>query len=237
MPRVLLIHGFACDSAFWQPQIPALTAAGYPLWAPDLPFHGGPCAGVDPSLEGLATWLLRTHLQTPAILIGHSLGGMIALEILRQAPDKVLAIALVDSFVSLQLNSLHLPGMFVEGFHAQTRKWIEETRAGIVDRMTQTVYDTIWPSVVGFDARPWLAGVRCPVLALYAGRGKYAPVDAPLLMGALELDKFAGPARLEIVPDAGHFVNLERPESVNEILLNWLRQTCALLDQSPQSRA
>ncbi|NSW55885.1 MAG: alpha/beta hydrolase [Armatimonadetes bacterium] len=219
-----MIHGFGCDSRFWQPQAKALTEDGWQVFAPDLPYHGTSGKGVELSLEGLARWVTDTQLERPALLIGHSLGGMMSLEIGRNAPEKVLGIALVDAFTCLQLNSRHLPGMFVEGLHTDTRKWIEEKRQGIIDHMTQAVYDTIWPSIAAFDSRPWLPAITCPVLGLYAGRGKYGPGDAALLHGALALDRIGGPVRVEVVADAGHFLNLEKPDEVNRILLGWLKE-------------
>ncbi|MBP8953452.1 MAG: alpha/beta hydrolase [Armatimonadetes bacterium] len=223
-PRILMIHGFGCDSRFWEPQAKALADDGWEVSVPDLPYHGTPGEGVELSLEGLARWVIDTQLDRPALLIGHSLGGMMSLEIVQHVPDKVVGIALVDSFTSLQLNSLHLPGMFVEGLHTDKRKWIEDTRRGIIERMPQARYDAIWPSVAAFDSRPWLPAITCPVLGLYAGRGKYGPDDCALLQVALALDMIAGPVRVEVVADAGHFLNLERPDEVNRILLCWLNE-------------
>ncbi len=56
-PNLLLIHGMCCDSSFWEPQVAALSDAGYRVASPDLPWHGGPTAGVTPSLQGLSAWV------------------------------------------------------------------------------------------------------------------------------------------------------------------------------------
>ncbi len=221
--RPLLIHGCACDSRFWAPQMEALTAAGMRPLAPDLPHHGGPTGGVEPSLQALAGWLVDTHLREPAVLIGHSLGGMIALEIVRDHSDVVAGIVLVDSFPCLALNAAHLPGMFVDAQHQTVRKWVEETRLDIVEVMTQAVYDELWPSIRDFDATGRLGAVSCPVLGIYGGRGLYAPADASRLKHDLRLDEIGGKVEVSVVPDAGHFVNLEASDAVNAILLGWLR--------------
>ena len=132
------------------------------------------------------------------------------------------AIALVDSFPSLEQNSAHLPGMYVDGMDPELRAWIEQTRAQIIGRMTQAAYEEIWPSVAGFDARPWLRDIRCPVLGIYGGRGRYAVGDEDALGRALRLTDIGGPVEVRIAPGAGHFVNLENPQAVNEALLVWM---------------
>jgi pimeloyl-ACP methyl ester carboxylesterase len=220
--RLLLIHGFVCDARFWGPQVAALESAGHGLLVPDLPYHGGPTAGVEKSLQGLARWVSDTHLRKPSVLIGHSLGGMIALQIAHDQPQSVAALVLVDSFASLELNSRYLDGLYSQDDYKDVRQWIEETRRGILERMTREVEGTIWPSVAAFDARPWLPDLRCPLLGIYGGRGRYRTEDAPRLRNELELDRTAGPSSVTVVPEAGHFVNLEEPDVVNAALTAWL---------------
>ena len=242
--RLLFIHGFGCDSRFWKPQIEAFNVGSYEVVAPDLPFHGGrrphppgpplpsgeggaaaTVAEVEKSLEGLARWVVEEYGDRPSVLIGHSLGGMIALQVVRERPELVRGIVLVDSFPSIEQNLATLPEMFVSPPDDQVRRWIEATREGIIGRMTRAVYDEIWPSVGAFDARPWLADIECPVLGVYGGRGRYGEGDAERLKRELELDRVAGGAEVVIVPEAGHFVGLERPEAVNEAVWGWLATT------------
>jgi len=220
--RVILVHGFVCDARFMRPQVDYLRALGHDVLVPDLPFHGGPVECVEPSLEGLAQWLAREHLRWPAVLVGHSLGGMIALQIALDRPEAVVGIVLLDSFPSLALNREVLPGMFVESRHGDARRWIEAQRAELLARMTPAVHDTIWPSVVAFDARPRLAEIGCPLLGVYGGRGLYQASEAGQLRRALQLDRLAGPVEVKVIPDAGHFAHLERPEAVNAALREWL---------------
>jgi len=233
--RVVLVHGFVCSARLMRPQVDFLRALGHDAVAPNLPFHGGPSRsvmrtpssarsveGVEPSLEGLARWLTREHLREPAVLAGHSLGGMIAQQIALDRPDAVAGIVLLASFPSLELNREVLPGMFVEDRHGPVRRWIEAERAEILARMTPAMHDTIWPSVVAFDARPRLAEIGCPLLGVYGGRGRYGASQADELRGALQLDRLGGPVEVAVVPDSGHFAHLERPEAVNAALRAWL---------------
>ncbi|MEI6499946.1 MAG: alpha/beta hydrolase [Armatimonadota bacterium] len=222
MRRLLLLHGFGCDHRFWAPQEPALSA--HELCAPDLPYHGGPTDSVAKTLEGLAAWVVREHLPRPAVLIGHSLGGMIALQIARERPELVEGLVLVDAFPSLELNAQYLDGLYAEPMAAELLTWIERTRAEIIARMTEATYEEIWPSVAQFDARPWLGEFTCPLLGIYGGRGRYGEQETERLKRDLLLDRWGGRATVSVVAGVGHFVNLERPDAVNATLLAWLDQ-------------
>ncbi|MHB8997283.1 MAG: alpha/beta fold hydrolase [Armatimonadota bacterium] len=221
MHRLLLIHGFGCDSRHWREQAGALAGDVY---APDLPYHGGPAEGVPKSLEGLAEWLVATHLREPATLVGHSLGGMIALQIVRDHPKLVRGMALIDSFASLELNAAYLPEMFPERMDEGVRESIESNRAEIIANMSQATYDEIWPSVAAFDARPWLRDIRCPLLGVYGGRGRYDDQGSKQLKRDLLLHEVPGPVTVKVIPQSGHFVQLEHPREVNAALVQWLAQ-------------
>ena len=222
--NAVLIHGMCCDSSFWAPQIGALSDAGYSVSAPDLPWHGGPTDGVTPSLQGLAEWVADLADVWPAVVIGHSLGGMIGLDIALRRPERVAGLALVDSFPSLELNGRALPDMFVEDQASDVRAWIESERESILARMTQPVYDRIWPSVREFDVTDRLGEIACPLLGVYGGRGIMEESDSERLRAELTLDRVNAPVTVRIVPGAGHFVNLEQPETVSRMLLDWLEE-------------
>ena len=90
-PLVLLIHGVASQSATWDLALPFLAEQGLHALAPDLPGHGGSEPGHgDYSLGAFAT-LLRDLLFTlglgPATVVGHSMGGGIALQLAHQFPE------------------------------------------------------------------------------------------------------------------------------------------------------
>ena len=82
----MLLHGHGCDHGFWAPPAAALGAAGFPVEAPDFPFHGGPTAGYAPTLASLADFCAALLAPgPPAVLAGHSLGGMVATAVAQQS--------------------------------------------------------------------------------------------------------------------------------------------------------
>ena len=222
MPRVVMIHGLGCDARFWAPQTEAMRRAAYEVEAPTLPYHGGPTEGVEPSIEGITAWVVRELGERPAVLIGHSMGGMIALAIAEDAPAIVDGVVLVDAFANLALNSEHLPGMYAPGAYEDVRRWVQERREEVFERMTEATYEAIWPSVLRFDATEKLGLIEAPLLGIYGGRERYFGGDEERLKRDLKLDHTNGPAEIAIVEGTGHFVNLEEPEKTNEAILRWL---------------
>lgn len=104
---VILIHGLAASSLDWSELIPAITSRGYRAIALDLLGHGDsakPDELDDYQAEGLYRhlddWLSELHLESPPILIGHSLGGYLSLLYALRNPDKVQGMVLIAPFYS-----------------------------------------------------------------------------------------------------------------------------------------
>lgn len=110
---VILIHGIAASLHDWDDLIPELTRHGYASYALDLLGHGN---SPKPDLhayrmtwvfEHFERWMRSLRLTERAILIGHSLGGYIALEYARRVPAWTRGLILINPFYSpLQLNAL-----------------------------------------------------------------------------------------------------------------------------------
>ena len=103
---VILIHGVAASLHDWDELTPELTKHGYASYALDLLGHGDSpkpdsrSYHVDWLFEHFSKWMASLHLTEPAILIGHSLGGYIALEYARRFPTRTRGLVLVSPFYS-----------------------------------------------------------------------------------------------------------------------------------------
>ena len=102
-----MIHGLAASLHDWDSLLPQLVNAGFSGYALDLLGHGD---GPKPQVRGyrmdwifdhFLIWFESLHLDQPAVLIGHSLGGYIALEFARRYPERTRGLVLVDPFYSL----------------------------------------------------------------------------------------------------------------------------------------
>lgn len=105
-PPVILIHGLAASLHDWDELVPILARQGYAAYAPDLLGHGD-----SPRLEARAyqmdwvfahfsNWMRSLRLTEPAILIGHSLGGNVALQYARRVSAWTRGLILVNPFYS-----------------------------------------------------------------------------------------------------------------------------------------
>lgn len=116
---VILIHGLAASLRDWDFLVPDLTAAGYEACALDLLGHGD---SAKPSrLEAytlekvfghMSGWIESLALRQPAILVGHSLGGCLALEYALRFPAQTRALVLVNPFYSTRQLSAFLRFVF-----------------------------------------------------------------------------------------------------------------------------
>jgi pimeloyl-ACP methyl ester carboxylesterase len=227
---ILLLPGLACDAALWRHQLPALTAAGHEVQVTDV--H----ARFD-TLPAMAAALLAEHRGAP-VLVGSSMGGMLALEMQRQAPARVPAMALLgtsarpDTPELLRLRSEAIT-LFAQGRAAEVLRanipfalhpraadhaalvadylaMMERAGAEQLTRQNRAVMARI-------DSRPGLPAVRCPVLVVCGDADLLTPPEH-----AQEMAQAIPGARLEIVPTCGHLLNWEQPERVNALLLDWL---------------
>ena len=103
---VIMIHGIAASLHDWDELIPDLTKHGYASYALDLLGHGDSpkpnlrTYQMDWVFEHFVNWMQSLHLTEPAIIIGHSLGGYLALEYARRASASTRGLILVNPFYS-----------------------------------------------------------------------------------------------------------------------------------------
>ncbi|MGN6528960.1 MAG: alpha/beta fold hydrolase [Burkholderiaceae bacterium] len=228
MTPIVLVPGLLATADVFAPQLDALWPHGPVTFASTL-------AGT--SLPEMAAALLASAPPRFA-LAGWSLGGFIALEVMRQAPARVLRLALLDTSAR--------PDTPEES--AQRREWVARARQGefeamqpravrmllhpdrradhaLVDRlvrMGRTVgvdgFARQTAAVVGRpDARPQLRAIGVPTLVLVGERDELTPP-----VHARELAEGIPGARLVVVPDAGHATTLEQPEAVSRALVDWI---------------
>jgi len=104
---VVMVHGVAASLHDWDDLIPELTKNGYASYALDLLGHGNSpkpktrAYHIDWVFEHFLHWMTSLRLTEPAIVIGHSLGGYIALEYARRFPARTRGLVLVNPFYSL----------------------------------------------------------------------------------------------------------------------------------------
>jgi pimeloyl-ACP methyl ester carboxylesterase len=228
MTPLVFIPGLLCTAELFAPQLAALWPYGPVTVASTL-------AG--DTIAQMATAILA---QAPPqfALVGLSMGGMIGLEIMRQAPERVLKLALLDT--SAQPASPAQASLF-RGLLAQARSGeaaavMGETLISVMhpahqrDPALRAVNQRMGAAIglEGFarqigavlsrpDSRPSLAAITIPTLVLVGEQDHLTPPDA-----AREIAAAIPHARLIIIPKCGHGSTIEQPQAVNAALRSWL---------------
>ena len=189
-----------------------------------------------PGLAGEALAQAASH-EGPLSVMGHSMGGYVALELMRQAPERVERLALVntnarpDSPESTE-NRKRLMALAERDFPAVIQallpKLILEKHIqdlGITGTITEMALGTGKEAflrqeraIIGrADSRPQLGAIKCPTLVVASRNDALMPVE---LME--EMARAIPDARLEVVEDCGHMTSLERPKELTRLLVDWL---------------
>jgi pimeloyl-ACP methyl ester carboxylesterase len=225
---VVLVPGLLCSARLYSEQIAALWRFGQVTVADHTR---------DDSMEAIAHRILS--LTPPRFaLAGLSMGGYIALTIVREAPERVVKLALLDTSARPETPeqsarrqpqiALAQSGRFAEVSPLTWPLFVHRNRQG--DEPLKQVVHTMAEEtgaeaflrqqkaiMTRKDARPLLPSIRCPTLVLVGDGDELTP---PAL--AEEIVAGIPGARLAIIPDCGHLSTLERPDAVNKVLSEWM---------------
>lgn len=228
MTPIVLIPGLVCTAELFAPQVAALWPRGPVTIASTLAAD---------SIQGLAADILANAPPRFA-LSGLSMGGYIALEIMRQAPERVTRLALMDTAARPDTpeQTEMRKGLIDQALGGNYGKVLAQTMPNLVhpsrraDRplidqlirmgheLGPEVFARQQTAIMGrIDSRPHLAAIPVPTLCLVGDKDALTPPDR-----AEEMADAIPNARLAVIPDAGHVSTLEQPEAVNAALLEWL---------------
>jgi pimeloyl-ACP methyl ester carboxylesterase len=226
---LVLVPGLTCSPRIYAPQIPALWKSRPIILANHIR---------DNTMAGIAKRILDEAPDEFAIA-GHSMGGYICLEVMRQAPQRVKRLALLSTSASPETPQAT----------ERRRGWIAETKAGgyhaVLDRLfvnfvhpsrakdaglqkiVHDMGDDVGPEafigqleaiISRADTRPLLPSITCPTLILTSDTDNTVPNAF-----STELAEGIPGAKLVVIPDCGHLIQLEKPEAVTAAMLDWLK--------------
>lgn len=231
MTPLVLLPGMMCDARLFAPQIAAFSA-----WRA---VQTAPLVGGD-TVQALATSVLRDAPPRFA-LAGLSMGGIVAMEMARQAPDRILGLALLDTNPRAELETVR------QNREPQIAKVLRGDLAAVMRDEMKPNYLTDGPrrdaildlcmdmaAALGPDvfirqsralqSRPdqqdTLRGLTCPTLILCGRDDVLCPVERHRLMH----DLVPG-STLNVIDHAGHLPTLEQPVHTTAALAQWLEKT------------
>lgn len=225
---IILVPGLNCSARLYTSQIPE-------LW------RMGPVAIASHTRDDTMAAIARRILgDAPPrfALAGLSMGGYIALEMMRQAASRVARLALLDTGArddppeAQERRRTNIAaaqaGRFDEIIGAQFPLYVHPTRANdaalrsdylaMCRDVGPEAYVRQQKAIMGrADSRPLLPSIRCPTLVLVGAQDEATPphLSQEIAVGIPD-------ARLVKVPDCGHLSTLERPQAVTEALVDWM---------------
>jgi pimeloyl-ACP methyl ester carboxylesterase len=164
-------------------------------------------------MEDLADDVLTLidRLQLPrVILTGHSLGGMVAMDVARR-DRRVCGLLLLEGWTSLSSSAAFSSGRFFGGLSTEFIAAIKDKREDMQRRFDPSVWEGFWTSVERFDGFAFLETTRIPIVEAYGSLGRKADAEARL--------RIPPKANVELkwIPEAGHFLPHESPREVAEL--------------------
>jgi pimeloyl-ACP methyl ester carboxylesterase len=234
--NLVLVPGLLCDQAVWKPQMKALKD----LARIQVAEHG--------ELDSLSAMAQKILAEAPAkfALAGHSMGGRVALEVVRRAGSRVTGLALLDTgYTSLaageagakeaaaRLELLALArqsGMravgeqwlaipMIQTARLKERKLVESILQMVERRTPEQFTAQIRALLHRPDATTLLPIISCPSLVLCGQDDAWAPLSTHRAMAQLIRH-----STLVSVPDCGHMCTMERPDAVSAALRTWLER-------------
>ncbi|WP_319461930.1 alpha/beta hydrolase [Micromonospora sp. RTP1Z1] len=239
-PTVVLLHSTACDRRMWDPQLPVLVDAGYRVVRADLrgfgdsPMPNRPWNNAQDVVD-----LLDELGVADAALVAASGGGRVALEIAARWPDRVTALALLCTALAGHEPSAELrafgeredalleAGDVAGATELNVQTWLgphaDEATREKVRRMQRHAFEVQLAVVEEFPpirVETDLSAITTPSLLVSGGHDL-----ADFREIAARLSEQLADARHLDLPWAGHLPSLERPDEVNPVLVDFLRET------------
>jgi pimeloyl-ACP methyl ester carboxylesterase len=246
-PPIVFVHGFGCSHSDWDAQV-AFFAPRHQTVAVDLRGHGASPGSADEcSIERYGAdvaELMRAIALPPAVLVGHSLGCRVVVEAALQAPTQTAGVILVDGsqfapamqavlrerFAQPDGYRTLVDSLFLDMFTPRSDRRVVAAVAERAGRLPREIGEKMMTDLQRYDVTRLsgsLAALRAPVMALQAtfsnpqrerrsmSRGQTTPY--------LDMIRANVPtARVEVVPDTGHFPQLDEAAQTNALIGSFL---------------
>lgn len=247
-PTALFIHGAGHDHSVWTLQTRYFAHHGWNVIAPDLPGHGRSNGPALENIEALAQWIIalahKLGTERP-VIIGHSMGALIALQTAAAAPELVSRLVLIGAVAPMPVAPALLDATLSnrDKAHAMINQWSFAPRSQIgassipgvnITTLNERLMQRQAPGVLhtdmaacnayaaGFEAA---ARVRCPTLLLSSAQDRMTPPKAIAPLAAafsrdIELTRV-------VLADAGHAMMSESPGQVLDALWSFVNSSHA----------
>jgi pimeloyl-ACP methyl ester carboxylesterase len=239
---VLLLHGIGGGRSIWSDTVEALLAAGYCALAIDFPGYGGaPGTPTMDAMVGAAAAAVAGCGAGPVIVVGHSMGGMVAQELVARGAAAVQGLVLACTSASFGKADGAWQAKFVAerlapldaglGMAGMARQLVpamvaptasdaaKQASIDVMARVPEATYRVALRAIAAFDRREALPRIAVPTLCLAAAHDRTAPPEVMQRMA----QRIPGADYL-CLADAGHIANVEQPAAFQAAVLSFLQR-------------
>jgi len=222
---LLFIHGSGGSSEVWHHQMKLERN----IYALDLPGHGQSegtaMSSIKESAAFVAQFLAAVQPPRPLFLVGHSMGAAISITCGLEHPELLNGIILVGAGQRMKVMPAFLdelsqgrsnPDFVRMGFSSQAPAAIVEERVKASSEVPTSVLYADFSACNNFDVSQEVEKINLPSLIIVGADDKLMPPKLSQYLSAQIKD-----SRLEIIPDSGHFLMLEKPEELNRLILEF----------------
>lgn len=234
---IVLVHGWCCDHTFFAPQFQHFAERGHSVIAVDLRGHGTSdkpeqAYSMQVFADDLA-WLVGELGPAKPVVVGHSMGGVVAFELAVRHPGSAGAIVMIDAAVTRPQASRAAMPAFLEtlksgDYRAAISAYVEQAlflpsddagrRAAILAKMLETERHVMIAALQGlYDFDPAAAAGRALAPGLFIASNARPLSDIPRLLALAPQTQFGQTV------GSGHFCPLEVPDQINAMLAQFLR--------------
>ncbi len=244
MTTLVFLHGIGGGRAAWQRQIPFFQSHGYQTLAWDAPGYGGTPAADPYTFTNVAKALESAVSRLdagPVVLVGHSMGGMIAQEAYAIFPEKIAALALTFSSPAFAGTSTDFTQQFIDARikPLDLGRTMNEIAAKLMPTMHGAMsdpYGLMLAAQVMATVPPETYRKAVAMLTTFDRRALLAQISVPTLVMSGSDDMVAPPKMMErmaqkipaseyvCLPGCGHLGPMDQPEAFNSALLAFLER-------------
>jgi len=236
-PWITFIHGAGCDHTVWVLFARFFSRNGFNVLAPDLPGHGKSAGGPLITVEQMAQWLSRLLAAAnidSTVLVGHSLGSLVALEAAAREPQRYTQVVLLGTAVPMPVGEALLNAarernhaavdMIMQFGHAFGTQLGGNPVAGIsvlnnnmrvLERgLPVNLYEDLNACHSYRDGIDAARTIKTPIMVVLGDQDRMTPpASAQALIAALPAPD------VRRIPDCGHMLMSEQPEAVHVALV------------------
>lgn len=239
---LVLLHAFPLNADMWEAQVAGLPP-GWGVVVPDLRGFGQSTLGEgSPGMgdyaEDVIDLLDRLHIDE-AVIGGLSMGGYVAFELYRRAPEYFAGLlladtrpqadseeslasrrrmlALVDRAGAAGVADDMLPRLLGPSTHRQRPEVVEKVHQLVLASEPQAIKAAVSAMMSRPDSTGLLKSIRCPTTILVGEEDALAPVAV-----SQQMQREIAFAKIEVIPTAGHLSNLEQPDAFNAVIARFL---------------